>query len=191
MSLAVDNIGLSQQDETAVHNIWDTVDTAELELTIMGFAPMEKPDFRAPEIDGELYKALNRGDGQMLTFKHMQFAAWYSYAKSRIGQIEGRVLQIDNEMKDVRRRLREKIVSEGDKKPTNEQIENRACLNPRYLELAVESQKFRQMIEQLEAHASKYSAGKSLTSRVVEIRRQELEGLSGGRAYRRDTRNDE
>lgn len=191
MTLAITTTpGLGQEAESATHNYWDTIDGVELQLVLMGFEPMEKPEFRSPQIDAQLYQALSQGDGKLLTYFHMQFSAWYAYAHSRIGQVSGRIRQIENEMQDVRRSLRRTIVNAAttaaEKKPSAETIEDQAQLDPRYRELTLELQKYQQALDQLEAHKAKLSAGKQLTSRAVEVRRQDLESnLEGGRGYSR------
>jgi hypothetical protein len=179
--------GLGQQDQQVIHNKWDTIDEVQLNLALLGFFPMEKPDFAAPSLNAELYQALCAASGNTLTFEHTRFSAWYSYAQDKLGFFVGHQKQIENEMTEIRTRTKRAIVQRATKatakKPTVEAVDEEAQLDPRYMELKLMLQKVEQSIDLLEANAKMFSAGTRLTSRAVTVRGQELEGLNGGRAY--------
>lgn len=179
--------GLGAETEAYIHNKWDTLDEVEFTVALMGLPPMDKPNFSAPDINQALYTALSSGDGQTLTFEHTRFCAWYSYAQSRLSHFKGLQRQTENEMREIRNRIRKTIVdaatTKSDKKPAGDVIEQEAELDPRYQLLMLQLQKIEQTVDLLDGHAKKFASGKSLTSRSVEVRRQDMEGANGGRAY--------
>lgn len=179
--------GVGQQEQEDIHNRWDTIDEVEFELTVMGFPPMEKPDFAPPAINASLYQALSVGDGRTLTYEHTRFAAWYSYAQAKLAHFKGRQSQTKNEMRQIYNRVKKQMVdgakTAAEKKPDKETIEQEASSDPRYLQLLIDLQKIDQIVDKLEGDSKMFAAGKSLTSRTVEVRGQELEGLGGRRRY--------
>lgn len=188
-----DDPGVGQHDQEDIHNRWDTIDEVELQLTMMGFPPMEKPDFAPPSINAALYQALSVGDGRTVTFEHARFSAWYSYAQAKLSHFKGVEKQTRNEMKQISNRVRKQIVdaakNAAEKKPSSEWIEQEASNDPRFIQLMLDLQRIEQIVDKLEGDAKMFAAGKSLTSRTVEVRRQELEGLGGARGYRRNETN--
>jgi hypothetical protein len=186
MTLAIEGLpGLGEQAEQGLHNKWDTLDSIEFRLTTMGFSPMEKPAFPRPEINPALYQTLSNGDGKAVTYEHARFSAWYTYTENTIARWEGRAKQISNEMKNLQRDLKRRLIQNAqtaaDKKPSAELVEQESYQDPRYQQLAVDLQECEQLLEQLRSWSKGFSAGRSLTSRTVEVRRQELESLGGRR----------
>lgn len=179
---------LSEMTQQQVHAMWDTFDDVELQLTIDGFPPLPRPDFAPPAIDNNLYQAITNGDGKMLTFKNMQFSAWYSYALSSEARYTSRILECENKVKTIHTRLNRILAAKvaGAKKPTKDEIEREAQLDPHYLYLLVELQKLQQSMNVISAHVKHHATGKALTSRTVEVRRQDMESnMDGGRGYGR------
>lgn len=172
--------------EQQIHNRWDTIDEVELEMTIAGLPPLEAPTVSEPTIDTQLYSTITNGDGKMLTLKNMQFSAWYSYCVGLQARLESRVLQYNNEMQHMRTKLQDVLSKSSSKKLTKEDVERQAQLDPSYINLMVALQKTQQSLNHVEARVKLHSAGQKLTSRTVEIRRQDLESnMDGGRGYRR------
>jgi hypothetical protein len=195
MTLTVEgDAGLGQQDQAAIHNKWDTIDEAEFDLARMGFFSMEKPDFAAPELNAELYQKLSSADGNTITFEHTRWSAWYSYSHSKLGYFSGVQKQIENEMKEILVRTKREIIKRAntaaEKKPTKDDIEHEALIDDRYMQLKRDLQKVEQVIDLLDSHRLKYSAGVKLTSRAVTVRGQEIEAGTGGRAYGNSYRGD-
>jgi len=186
-------IGTSHLGGTAeqqIHNRWDTIDEVELEMTIEGFPPLEAPTISEPTIDQQLYTTLTSGDGKLLTLKNVQFSAWYSYSVAVEARYANRILQYENAMENARTRLHKQlsIRTDSSKKPTNPEIEREAQLDPLYINLMVELQKMQQKINHVQARVKMHATGKALTSRSVEVRRQDMEsGIDGGRAYEKQT----
>lgn len=183
-------IGVSQLGDIAqkqIHNRWDTFDEVELEMTMKGFPPLDKPGFAPPVIDHHLYSALSGSDSKQITYKNMQFCAWYGFSLQTEVRESARVRQIQNEMENLRSRLHTQLTSAGGaKKATKEMIERQAHADPRYLELMVALQMAEHAHDVAAAYVKYYATGKALTSRTVEIRRQDLEsaiGNSGARRY--------
>jgi hypothetical protein len=174
--------------EQQIHDRWDTIDDVELEMTMAGLPPLETPTVSEPTIDTQLYNTITNGDGKMLTLKNMQFSAWYSYCVGLQARLESRVLQHNNQLQHMRTRLQETLNAnrQSTKRLTKEDVERQAQLDPSYITIMVEHQKTMQSLNHVEARVKLHSAGQKLTSRTVEIRRQDLESnMDGGRGYRR------
>jgi len=173
--------------EQQIHDRWDTIDEVELGMTMAGLPPLEAPAVAEPTIDTQLYSTITNGDGKMLTLKNMQFSAWYSYCVGLQARLENRVLQYNNQMQHMRTRLQDALGRQSTKKLTKEDVERQAQLDPSYIGIMVELQKTQQSLNHVEARVKLHSAGQKLTSRTVEIRRQDLESsMDGGRGYRRN-----
>lgn len=173
--------------EQQIHDRWDTIDKVELEMTMAGLPPLEAPTVAEPTIDTQLYSTITNGDGKMLTLKNMQFSAWYSYCVGMQARLESRILQYNNQLQHMRTRLQDTLSKSGSaKKLTKDDVERQAQLDPSYINIMVELQQAQQSLNHVEARVKLHSAGQKLTSRTVEIRRQDLEsGMEGRRGYDR------
>lgn len=169
---------------------WDTIDEVELDLTKMGFSPMEMPQFPRPSIDHKLHQVLATGNGEMVTYEHARYSAWYSYSVNMSARISGRITQCENEMEilsaNVKRQVNQELKAANmkiAKAEINEIVNDAIKHDSRYQVVLRDLQKHKQMLSQVDSWSKQYSAGQKLTSRAIEVRRQELESLQGGRGY--------
>lgn len=175
--------GAGHQLEQEIHKAWDTFDVAELELTKSGFSPMEKPECARPTVSPGRMATMSGPD---ITTLYETVVAWHGYAANMHARIRGAVLGIQNEKKHLEAKLYKGIVSAaikmGEKKPSDVAIKRDISIEPRMLELTQEEQKLEQQRFQLDGWVDTLTEYRRQVSRQIEIRRQEIEGLGGGRA---------
>lgn len=170
--------------EQEIHEQWDTFETAELELTKAGFAPMEKPNCARPAVTPGKLSTLT---GPQITTLYETVVAWHGYANNYLARIESIMQQLENEKKHLESVLYKGIVEAieqaGEKKPTETAIKRDISLDPRIIELTRSHQQHSQQQKQISGWVDTFTEYRRQVSRQVEIRRQEIEGLVGGRAY--------
>jgi hypothetical protein len=173
-------LGISDTEIEHILATWDTFDQSELEITRMGFPPEEKPNFSCPQI---VPGTLERLTGDQLTNLYSQIVAWHGYASNVLMRMKGKEAQIDNSMKVIkaqnRRNMRAIKQGVGGKAASKESMDDDLLLNPQFQELMKEGQKLEQQRLQIQAHVDSLDTRRSLISRFVEIKRQELEGGIG------------
>lgn len=176
--------GISERLEQEILEAWDTFDQAELELTKDGWAPMDKPQCDRPSINPGNLTKLN---GDQVTALFEQVVAWHGYAANMLSRVRGGILQINNQQKHLSAVLRQGIIEayrkENKKKPSDPTIKESISLDPKMIELEQQKQKLEQKRFELDGWIDTLYEYRKAVSRQVEIRRQEIEGLSGGRAY--------
>lgn len=181
--------GAGADQEEAIHNDWDTYDEAarfvEMEL---GLPPLTEPGYSPPTLElGDL-----EATGKDYSEKYLMFLGWFNYAQQEENKAACKVLQIDNEMKQIAAKMREgmrerspKTTKAGEKKaPPAAEMDDRLRLDPRYLELGQQLQ-FNQHVRKLiESKRETYESSMKLLSRNIEIKRMEFEGTNRENAIR-------
>jgi hypothetical protein len=177
--------GLGQQAEQELHEVWDTFDNAEVILTKNGFAPMDKPNFNKPQINAG---SLHQLTGQDLTQLFETVVAWHGYANNLAARLKGGALQCENEKRflavELKRGMLRAASASKEKAPSDKKMEQDILLDPRYKEITIKEQLLEQQRYQMDAWVDTLTEYRKMVSRQVEIRRQELEGTSGGGGYR-------
>ncbi len=164
---------VSPPEQQKIHSTWDTIDKVEGEIAMKGFVPMDTPEFQCPQITPEL---LADADNKEYTTAYSQQNAWFNYASQVLAQVSSMLLQCENEMEMIDSRicsgLRRELKESGEKMSAK-QMQDEVNLDPRYAEVRLQAQVYKQKKIQLSAFLDGIERGLRLISRQVEIRRME------------------
>jgi hypothetical protein len=171
-------VGPSEQQTTEVNNQWETFNTVVTYLQERGIRLPDKPNTEIPEITEEV---LGTTDNREYTRIYAQQLAWANYLGPLLAWIRAELLQYENRLDllapTIKRELKEgnKLAAKEDRL-SQEEITDRVELNPGYLDVKIKAQELKQKRWMVESMLDNLERGMKVTSRQVEIRRQELEG---------------
>lgn len=178
--------GVGESEAAAIHQQWESYPEVlrYLEEKLALVTPAE-PEFACPVLKVE---DLTTSDSKAYTETYLQRVAWYSFYSERKAEHDAIVLEIDAEMMVIETRIRTGMrkastrkTRGGDPKPPSEgEMEDAINTDTRYLELKQKQVVHRQILKRLNARVDTLDREIKLTSRQVEIRRQEFE--AGGRS---------
>lgn len=173
--------GVGATDEEEIHGFW-TVSSAVTDYLEMqlGCPPPKEPDYSYPELKlGDLTTT----NSAKYTEAFAKRTAWLGYLWTVLSDHEAKLLELDTEMQDIERRIRSnlrktstKVTRTGEQKaPPAHEMDDIIGKNPRHRELKKEALFHRELIKRLSARVNALLEAQKLTSRQVEIRRQEID----------------
>lgn len=180
-------VGPSDQQQAQIREQWNTYGEIEYRLESNGIRPLGTPSIGIPEINPQLLQGLN--DNQY-TEIWAALDAWNSFIGETVSQLENIILQIENEMDDLRVHVHEnsrRTAQVGkEKKPSNEELKFTVDSHPRFRFLKLELQKNKQHLNRLQARQKTLSRSERLLSRNIELIKSGREsGLGAGGGQRR------
>jgi len=176
-------LGPGEMEEELITQSWNTFDDIELELTMMGFEPLEKPKHSRPQLTLEILATPNSRE---YTEIYLKVEAWHNFAFNTMARIKAIMIGLQNEQNDIARSIRKEAAApdpQGAKKPkaNKASIEDLIEDHPRYRELTFMMQQYDQKKIILQSHVDSLDRDLKMVSRQVEIRRQDLDnGKRGG-----------
>lgn len=169
-------IGAGEEKTTAIRQHWDTIAGVESEIAEKGLADHARPNEVCPELTAAI---LTGPDSKQYTEVYVLLNSWFSYMGELLAQVKARVVQYQNMQSileaQTRKAAKEIATSAGVKKPSEAELNERLLLNPEYLEVTHELQKYQQAKIVLDAKVDNIERSLRLISRQVEIRRQDIE----------------
>ena len=173
--------GVGATDEEEIHGFWTVSDavTNYLEMQL-GCPPPKEPDFSYPELKlGDL----TTPNSAKYTEAFARRTAWLGYLWTVLSDHEAKLLELEIEMQDIERRIRTNLrktstrtTRSGEQKPPpTHEMEDTIGKNPRHRELSKESLFHKELIKRLGSRIRALDEAQKLTSRQVEIRRQEID----------------
>lgn len=170
------NVGVGEKRHEEIYEFWSTFDAVEKEVAELGFKPQTQPPFGCPDITAEVLTTL---DPKEYTTTYAQLNRWSGYAADVLARVKAKIPGFKSAIKQIAtetRREQIRLAAEsGNKKPTEQELEDAVELQPKYLELQRELQRLEEKKAMLMAHIERISDSLALVSRQVEIRRQDLE----------------
>jgi hypothetical protein len=174
------NVGVSETEQQNIHGKWDTIENVENELAMEGFVPMGTPEFECPQVTED---ALTTPDSKEYTTTYARQLAWFNYSSQVLARVTAHLLQIENEMDFIESKLRKqfrevrrpKESGKGFDKMSAEEMKDEIRLDPRYSELTLQAQVFKQKKTELSVFVEGIERGLKVISRQVEIRKMEIE----------------
>lgn len=182
----ISDVGESEAKE--IHERWTMYPAVQQYLeTQLAMALPAEPEFACPPLKVE---DLTTPDGKAYTETYMQRVAWFGFFSERKAEHDAIVLEVEAEMGIIETRLRtnmrknslKKTRSGETKAPPVQEMEDVINSDTRYLELKQKLIFHKQILKRLNARVETLDREIKLTSRQVEIRRQEFDG--GGRTPR-------
>ncbi len=175
---------VSETEAEEIHRQWDMYPQVlgYLEQEIALVAPKE-PDFACPPLQvGDL----TTNDSNKYTETYVQRVSWFGFYSEKKAEHDAVVLGIEAEMNDIETRLRNLMRKNNQNKtrageakmPSAQTMEDKINSDPRYIDLKQKLVYHRQILKRLNARVETLDRELKLTSRQVEIRRQESDMLN-------------
>jgi len=138
-------LGAGEAKKQAIKQQWDTVGSVMAELEAKGLRDSPRPTEECPRLTADL---LTGNDSRSYTETYVLLNAWFTYYTELQAQVRANIIQYEN-MQAVLAAQTRKIAKEindnaGVKKPTEAELNERLLLNPEYLEVTLELQKYQQ-----------------------------------------------
>lgn len=178
-------VGVGESEADQIHNEWSSYDIVKEYLeTSLAFVSPPEPEFACPPLRVE---DLTTTDNKAYTETYARRVAWFGFYSEKKAEHDAIVLEIDAEMNVIETRIRtqlrktsNKTTASGEPKaPPAQAMEDAINSDVRYLELKKKKVFHGQVLKRLNARVETLDREIRLTSRQVEIRRQEL-GFNGG-----------
>lgn len=181
---AVAGVGESEAQE--IHRNWAMYPAVQQYLTTqLALAMPPEPEFACPPLRAE---DLTTNDNKAYTETYAQRVAWFGFYSERKSEHDAIVLEVEAEMSVIETRIRnhlrrnsKKVTATGDSKaPPAQAMEDAINSDNRYLELKQKLIFHKQILKRLNARVETLDREIRLTSRQVEIRRQEFDNAGRG-----------
>lgn len=179
LKLKPTNLLLSKKKQESIQAKWETVDAVEDEIAQMGLPIGEdKPLVSYPATPtGE---ELTTADSKDYTEKYAVRNAWHGYLAPIVAQLKARLSGISNEKKDIETAIRQDVREKNKGLERTDKISEEASKelvwqDARYKELTILEQRLTQKKLLVESYLERIIRDLNLTSRQVELRRQEQE----------------
>lgn len=173
--------GVGESEAARIHEEWTTYPSVKeyLEMQLSLATPGE-PEFACPPLRVE---DLTTPDSKTYTETYAQRVAWFGFFSERKAEHDAIVLELEAEMGIIETRIRtnmrktslKKTRSGETKAPPAQEMEDAINSDSRYLELKHKLLIQRQILKRLNARVETLDREIRLTSRQVEIRRQDIE----------------
>ncbi len=169
------NVGIAESEAQKIHNKWDTADAVEGEIAMKGFVQSDIPPYQCPEVTEQV---LTTEDNTEYTRVYAQLNSWFNYATQLHARVTTSLLQSENEMEMIESRMRVqfrermRLGTKEDKMSAGE-MQDQINLDPRYEELKLQAQIYKQKKITLAAFLDGIERGLRVISRQVEIRKME------------------
>ena len=177
--------GVGESTAKKIEQEWDSFTGVMQYLeTNLALVPRNEPEFACPILKLE---DLTTPDGKAYTEAYMQRVAWYGFYTEHKAKHDAIVLELEAKMTVIETRIRrdmrknsKRVAKSGETKaPPENEMQESVDSDPHYLDLKKKLVTHRQTLKLLNARVENLDREIKLTSRQVEIRRQEIE--SGGR----------
>lgn len=182
--------GVGESEAEAIHREWTSYPAVQeyLQTHLALTTPME-PEFACPPLRVE---DLTTTDNKAYTETYAQKVAWYSFYSERKAEHDAIVLELEAETKYIETRIRtqlrknsKKVTRAGDTKaPPAQEMEDVINSDTRHIELEQKLVFHRQVLKRINARVIALELEIKLTSRQVEIRRQEFDNAGRGGTVR-------
>jgi hypothetical protein len=161
-------------------NVWNTMPWVEDQLEHLGVPPPMEPNHECPVI---MPGTLSTLSSMEYTTVYEKILGWFGYLTEKAAYAKSMVLQCENEMAYIETLTKKQIQDETAanpraKKPTKDEADLRVQLDPRYADLKLISQKWRQLRDGLQARLETVEANMKVVSRHIEIRKLDHEGTN-------------
>lgn len=175
----ISDVGESEAD--AIHAKWTMYPQVKAYLEQqLAMAVPEEPNFACPPLKVE---DLTTPDSKAYTETYAQRVAWFGFYSERKAEHDAIVLELEAEMSIIETRVRsnmrkgslKKTRSGEQKAPPAQEMEDAINSDPRYLELKQKLVFHKQILKRLNARVETLDREIRLTSRQVEIRRQDFD----------------
>lgn len=184
--------GVGDSEAAQIHEEWTTYPQVRdyLETHLALTVPVE-PNFACPPLRVE---DLTTPDNKVYTETYAQRVAWFGFYSERKAEHDAIVLELEAEMGIIETRIRtgmrknsKKVTRTGESKaPPAQEMEDTINLDTRYLELKQKLLVQKQVLKRLNARVETLDREIRLTSRQVEIRRQDFDNTGRSPTVRRD-----
>lgn len=178
--------GVGESEAQEIHRQWETYPSVQkyLEEQLALVSPSE-PEFACPPLRVE---DLTTPDSKAYTESYAQRVAWFGFFSEKKAEHDAIVLEIEAEMAVIETRIRtgmrknnaRKTRSGEAKAPPAGEMEDAINSDSRYLELKQKLVIHRQVLKRLNARVETLDREIRLTSRQVEIRRQDFDNAGRG-----------
>ena len=174
------SLGPSDRQQQELNDAWNTYGEIEDRLSQQHIPQPMMPPAAMPTVTVEILNGLN---GHQYMEVYMALDAWHSFIGETISQLENIILQINNEMDDLRAHIREganqQARAQGAKKAADADVKHQVDINPRVRWLKLELQKNQQHLNRLEAKQKSLGRSEKLMSRNIERVKASLESSGG------------
>lgn len=148
--------------------------------THLALVPQAEPEFSCPILKLE---DLTTTDSKAYTEAYMQRVAWYGFYTEHKAKHDAIVLEIEAKMSVIETRIRrdmrknsKRVTKDGSSKaPPENEMQEAVDSDPHYLDLKKKLVTHKQTLKLLNARVENLDREIKLTSRQVEIRRQEID----------------
>lgn len=178
--------GVGESEAQEIHREWSSYPLVLQYLTEqLALVQPAEPEFACPTLKVE---DLTTTDNKAYTETYVQRVAWFGFYSERKAEHDAIVLEVEAEMNIIETRIRnqlrktsKKVTRSGESKaPPAQEMEDLINSDGRYLELKQKLVFHRQILKRLNARVETLDREIRLTSRQVEIRRQDLDNSRGG-----------
>ena len=148
----------------------------EEQLVALGIPPPKEPEFECPVIMPGTLSNLSTAD---YTVTYEKILGWFGYLTEKAAYAKSMVLQCENEMAYIAVVTKKALldnVQPGAKKPNESAIEIAVETHPRYSELKLVSQKWRQLRDGIQGRLDTVEANMKTVSRHIELRKLDQGG---------------
>lgn len=187
LSLGEDIItDMGEAEAARIRNEWDMGQEVDAYVTnVLGIPPPREPQYACPELKVE---DLTTEDNQLYTRVFAQRTSWYGFLSEKKAQHDAKVIGLKAEMERIETNIRQTLRKNSTRKtaggetkaPPGKEMEDQINEDMRYTECKRQLVFHLQILERLNARVQRLDRELRLTSRQVEIRRQELD--SNGRS---------
>ena len=167
---------ISDEDESHVHNTWNTIGRVTERLRAKGvILPESPPPFPIPEVTTTLVD----GDNQEYLKTNAKYLAWLNFILPHLALTRGIILEVANEKTHIgayyRKSSKDIDAQSGRKKPTAEETNDAISLDPRFTELSQIEQEMTQEKYLLEAKVEELERTLRVISRHLEAKKLDVE----------------
>lgn len=179
-----ESLGLPQSEQDIIHDQWNTFERVQHRIASEGFTPLPQPMYACP---GYLnVETLTAADTRTLSMEFAKYKAWRDFTSERLVYTQQILVQTRNELRAIELRVKREArkarkPGTAAKKMTKEEVLEEAKSDPRYEQLLIQEQEQEQLELMYTAKKSEFYDATRLISRVVELRKQDIEtGQRGG-----------
>jgi hypothetical protein len=178
--------GVGESEAEQIHQEWASYPAVEKYLeTHLALVKPSEPEFACPVLRAE---DLTTNDNKAYTEIYAQRVAWFGFLSERKAEHDAIVLEIEAEMTFIETRIRnqqrknsKKVTRSGETKaPPVQEMEDVINSDTRHIELQQKLVFHRQVLKRLNARVESLDREIRLTSRQVEIRRQDFDNAGRG-----------
>ena len=169
-----DDLGLSETEQAAVHQKWDTYGGVLTQVAQEGFKTLGEPPYGYPEyIDLD---TLTSHDSRTLTREYAKNKAWKDFSEQRFNYYKMMQTQTANELKSIEVQTKRTLRASSSKKTiSKDEASDASRANPRYEELKVQEQRVSQFMDFYETEIKRFAGNISMVSRAITMRGQNIE----------------